>query len=142
MAAMRRAKFILAASPILVALFAAPFLHTHFGMAGDPSLSCREHAIALHHAHFPEERGASARENNRHADLDHSSHDTKPFVLLANLSPAAFRDLGVCLAATPIPVRVSLIRIGRVSPTVVVAAHGPPWRGLLTLRAPPVPHSV
>jgi hypothetical protein len=142
MAAMRRAKVVLAMLPILSVLIASPFFHSHFGQAGDPILFPEEPVVAVHHAHFPEERGASAGEGGRHSGLDHSSKDTKPFVLLADASATAFRDLGSSIAARPTPVHLSLVLVERLSSVVRVAIHDPPGRGLPTLRAPPPPHSI
>jgi hypothetical protein len=125
-----------------LALFALPFFHSHFGLADDSGLVCNERDIAMHHAHFPEERGASAGEGNRHADMDHSSRNTRSFVLLANLSTTTFRNMGICVDATPIPFHSSLMTLGRSSSAVIIAIHDPPERGFLSLRAPPILHSI
>jgi hypothetical protein len=138
MASMSRAKFIAAISPFLLALFAAPFLHTHVGGADDPAHMSRERGVAVHHAHFPEGRGASPREGDRHADMDHSSQETKSFVLLADLSPTAFRDVGILIADTPLPLLWSLVLIERMSAVVAVAIHDPPGYGFSAPRAPPI----
>ena len=142
MAAMRRARVVLTISPVLLVLIAAPFFHSHFGKAGDPVLFPEEHAVAIHHAHFPEEREASPGEGGRHSDLDHSSNDTKSFILLADTSVTAFRDLGLSIAAPPTPVHLSPVLVERLSSMVRVPIHDPPGRGLINLRAPPSPHSI
>jgi hypothetical protein len=138
MARMRRAIIIVVILPFLLALFAAPFLHTHIARTDDPAHLSQKPAVAIQHAHFPEGRGASPRHGDRHADLDHSSRETKSFVLLAELSPRTFRDAGIFIADSPLPLPSSPVLIGRLSVVVAVPIHYPPWRGLSGLRAPPI----
>jgi len=138
MAPMRRAIIILAISPFLLVLFAAPFLHTHIAGTDDPVHLSQEPAVVIHHAHFPKGRGASPRDGDRHADMDHSSRETKSFVLLADLSPRTFRDVGTFIAAAPLPLLSLPVPIDRLSVVVAVAVHDPPRRGLSGLRAPPI----
>jgi hypothetical protein len=143
MAPMRRAIIFLAISPFLLVLFAAPFLHTHIGWTDDdPAHLSQELAVAIHHAHFPDGRGASPRDGDCHADMDHSSRETKSFVLLADLSPIASRDAGIFITNAPLPLLTSLVPIDRVRVVVAVAIADPPWRGLSALRAPPILPSI
>lgn len=143
MAPMRRAITIVAISPFLLVLFAAPFLHTHIGGTDDdPAPLSQEPTVGFHHAHFPDGRGASPRDGDRHADMDHSSRGTRSFFLLADLSPMTFRDAGIFIAGTPIPLLPPLVPIERLSVVVAVAVHDPPWRGLSALRAPPILPSI
>jgi hypothetical protein len=142
MPSMRRMKFILAAPPAILALLAAPLFHTHLGMAGDSVLFAQEHPSAVHHAHFPGEPGHSGPERRGHADLDHSSSDTKSFVLLTDTSAPSFRDPGLSMEAPRVYAELSLVLIERIGPAVAPAIHDPPGRGSASLRAPPTTPSI
>ena len=143
MAPMRRAVIIVAISLFLLVLFAAPFWHTHIGRTDhDPAHLSQEQAVAFHHAHLPDGRGTSPRNGDRHADMDHSSRETISFVLLADLSPTTFRDAGIFIADTPIPLLSPLVPIEHLSAAMAVPIHDPPWRGLSGLRAPPISPSL
>jgi len=140
MAAMRRAKFILATWPILLTLLSAPLLHTHVRAENNRALQSAKSRVAVVHAHFPEEQGASAAKNGRPADLDHSSNEAKPFNLLALVtlrSPTVFLEMVTCAAAPPVFLRPLIVPFERANIVAVPSIHDPPGLRRLTLRGPP-----
>jgi hypothetical protein len=130
------------ALPAFLALIAAPFFHTHLALAGDSALHSEEHPTAVHHVHFPGQRESASGEGGGHADLDHSSPDTKSFVLLADRPAPAAPGTGISIAVIPAPFHPPPLRIERSSPGMRAAIHAPPWRRLASLRAPPLTPSV
>jgi len=139
---MRPAKFVIVLTPFLLAVFMAPFWHTHLGPVDDSTLASGKSAAAIHHAHCPEKAGTPTRDGDRHADLDHSSPGTRAFVLLADLSRASFSDIGTLIAVAPVPFHAPIAATERLAPGGAVALHDPPEPGFLTPRAPPLPHPI
>jgi hypothetical protein len=142
MAAMRRVTFFVAASPVLLALAAAPLFHTHLVPAGDSALHSEQHASAVHHAHLPGQRESAPEEGGRHADLDHSSPDTRSFVLLADRPAPDAPGAEVWIAASPAPFHPPILRLERTIAGMRAAIHAPPWLCLASLRAPPITLSI
>lgn len=140
MAAMRRAKFIMAAWLILFNVLAAPLLHTHVRAETNRALQSAESCVAVVHAHFPEEQGASAAKNGRPADFDHSSNEAKPFNLLALVtlrSPTAFLEMVTCAATPAVFLRPIIVPFEHINIVAVQSIHDPPGFRRITLRAPP-----
>jgi hypothetical protein len=142
MAAMRRARSIMIALPAFLALIAAPFFHIHLGAAGDSALFSEEHPTGVHHVHFPAPRRSAPGEGGGHADLDHSSPDTKSFVLLADRPAPDAPGPGTSIAVIPAPFHPLPLRVERSTAGMRAAIHAPPWRSLASLRAPPLTPSV
>lgn len=137
---MRRAKFIMAAWPILFNVLTAPYLHTHVRVEDNRALQSSESRVAIVHAHFQEEQGASAGKDGRPADLDHSPNEAKPFILLALLTPRSltvFLEMRTCAAAPPVFLRPLIVPLERVNSVAATSIHDPPGLRRLRLRAPP-----
>jgi hypothetical protein len=142
MTAMRRAESILALSAFSVVLVVAPFIHTHIGGEHSSTIPPGGSLAPAPHIHLPEGHGSSRAEHPGHADLDHSSPETKPFLLLAELTKEAFRAPGMFAAPAPVSIQTPLAPIGPAFGPRAPATHDPPARGHLALRAPPASHSI
>jgi hypothetical protein len=137
---MRHAKFFVATLPLFFTLLTAPFLHTHVRALDNRAIQSSESRIAIIHAHFPEEKGASASENGCPSDLDHSLNEPKPFVLVALLapqSPTVFLEMGTWAAILPGFMFPLIAPLERVNLTAAPAIHDPPGLRRISFRAPP-----
>jgi hypothetical protein len=142
MTAMRRAEAILALSILSTAIVIAPFIHTHIDGDHGPAIPARGSLAATQHIHLPGGLGAPEAERPGHANLDHSSPETKPFLLLAELTRKAFRAPGAFVAPAPISIQAPLAPVGPALGPKAPATHDPPARGLSALRAPPASLSI
>lgn len=130
----------MATGPVLCTLLFAPFLHIHVKAEDSHTRHSSEGRVAVVHVHFPEEQGASASENGRSSDLDHSGNAPQPFVLVAllTLRPLALSlEIDGGVAILPVFHCPLIVPLERVNLTALPAIHDPPGPLQTSPRAPP-----